>query len=135
MKDMIFKYPLNHTEIVLEASFIGEDLVLHLYGGEKPHIGTVILAQPRPSLYRDSRISATSSISILNIVGHKDEYACRKLAEKAAAELQTNVVCTGGIHIDDIAPAQIEQIIKGVDKLSAQMIQQIRFNNPTKSAN
>ena len=131
MKDMRFKYPLNHTEIVLEAFFIGEDLVLHLYGGEKPHIGTVILAQPRLSLCNDGRMSATSSI--LNIVGHKDEYVCRKLAEKTAAELQTNVVCTGGIHIDDIAPAQIEQIIKGVDKLSAQLIQQIRFNQPTKS--
>lgn len=133
MKDMIFKYPLNHIEIVLEATFIGEDLAIYLYGGEKPHIGTVILAQPRPSLCNDGRMSATSSI--LNIVGHKDEFVCRKLAEKAATELRTNVVCTGGIHIDDIAPAQIEQIIKGVDKLSAQMIQQIRFNNPTKSAN
>lgn len=133
MKDMIFKYTLNHTEIVLEASFIGEDLVVHLYGGEKPHIGTVILSQPRPSLCNDGRMSATSSI--LNIVGHKDEFVCRKLAEKAAAELQTNVVCTGGIHIDDIAPAQIEQIIKGVDKLSAQLIQQIRYDNSTKSDN
>lgn len=120
---MIFKYPLYDTEIVLEASFIGEDLVIHLYGGEKPHIGTVVLAQPRSSLCNDGRMSATSSI--LNIAGHKDEFVCRKLAEKAAAELQTNVVCTGGIHVDNITSEQIQRVMDSIGHLSDYLIQHV----------
>lgn len=121
---MILHDALAFTEITLEASFVGDDLVLLLYGGEKPHIGTVVLAQPRPSLCDKSQMSATSSI--LNIVGHKDEYVCRKMAEAVAAKLQTNVVCTGGIHMDDIEAGQIQAIMHAVDKLTKKLIEKLR---------
>ena len=42
-----------------------------LYGGERPHIGCTVMAQPRPSLADPQKMSSTASV--LNLSGHKDE--------------------------------------------------------------
>ena len=46
------KYSKTIAGITIEIceKAIGEDLVLTLSGGEKPHIGCVVQAVPRPSL-------------------------------------------------------------------------------------
>ena len=92
---------------------IGEDLVLTLSGGEKPHIGCVVQAVPRPSLSGDGTISVTSSV--INLTGHKDEFLCRRLAENRCRETGKVVVCTGGVHMDHITGEQIEELLKNID--------------------
>lgn len=79
------------------------------------HIGCCVLAQPRPSLAGDGKVSATSSV--LNVVGHKDEALCRYLAERAAAVHRCNAVCTGGFHVDNMTGAQIEELLAAVKEL------------------
>ena len=91
---------------------IGEDLVITLSGGEKPHIGCVVQAVPRLSLSGDGSVSVTSSV--MNLTGHKDEFLCRRLAEKRCRETGKVVVCTGGVHMDYITKEQIEELIKGI---------------------
>ena len=56
------KYRKTIAGITIEIceKAIGEDLVLTLSGGEKPHIGCVVQAVPRPSLSGDGTISVTS---------------------------------------------------------------------------
>lgn len=84
-------------------------------GGGVSHIGTVILAEPRPSLQEDDRRSATSSV--INRIGHLDEEPVRKNAERLAASLNVPVVVTGGIHVDDIAPERIASVLTDCDRL------------------
>ena len=57
------KYSKTIAGITIEIceKAIGEDLVLTLSGGEKPHIGCVVQAVPRPSLSGDGTISVKSS--------------------------------------------------------------------------
>ncbi len=119
---MIVKAQTDFCEIVMEVSRIGNDVLVTVMGGDSPHIGTVVLAQSRPSLQEKDKLSATSSV--LNLPGHKDECVCRKVAETLASAWNTNVVCTGGIHIDQIEPEQIKKIADAVDELIAQMIQE-----------
>ena len=92
------KYSKTIAGITIEIceKAIGEDLVLTLSGGEKPHIGCVVQAVPRPSLSGDGTISVTSSV--INLTGHKDEFLCRRLAENRCRETGKVVVCTGGVH-------------------------------------
>lgn len=94
---------------------IGKDLVLTLSGGEKPHIGCVVQAVPRPSLSGDGTISVTSSV--INLTGHKDEFLCRRLAENRCRETGKVVVCTGGVHMDHITGEQIEELLKNIDRM------------------
>ena len=77
----------------VRAAFVGEDILVCLQGGERPHLGCVVQTEPRESLTGDGSVSATSSV--LNYPGHKDEVVCRYVAEKISRELKRRVVCTG----------------------------------------
>ena len=106
---------------------IGEDLLLSVEGGQQPHIGCVIQSVPRPSLTGDGSCSATSSV--LNLTGHKDEYLCRKLSEQICTACQTTVVCTGGVHIDQITKEEIADILQAVEEIGETVISKIRKCN------
>ena len=112
MKRKVIKKEIAGICIEIKEEMIGEDIVLMLSGGEQPHIGCVIQAVPRPSLTGDGTISVTSSV--LNLTGHKDEFLCRKLAEKRCRETGKVVVCTGGIHIDHITKKQIKELLENI---------------------
>ena len=72
-------------ELEVSAAFIGEDVLICLKGGERPHLGCVVQTEPRVSLTGDGSVSATSSV--LNFPGHKDEVICRWMAEKVLTEM------------------------------------------------
>ena len=102
------KKELSFSTLYLDLYPVGEDIAAVLYGGDKPHVGCTVLAVPRPSLTGDGSVSCTSSV--LNVVGHKDEYICRYVAEALCKRHGVTVVCTGGFHQDGISPEQIREI-------------------------
>ena len=106
---------------------IGQDLLVSVEGGQKPHIGCVIQSVPRPSLTGDGSYSATSSV--LNLTGLKDEYLCRKLSEQICAACQTTVVCTGGVHIDQITKEEICEIMRIIEDMGNVIIRYIKKRN------
>lgn len=99
---------LSFAELTLEIKSVGEDILILVSGGEKPHIGSAVLAVPRKSLSSDS-ISCTSSV--LNVTGHKDEKICRDLAESFCKKYNAVTVCTGGFHCDNLTAAQIQEVV------------------------
>lgn len=87
---------------------IGCDLLVAVWGGEKPHIGAVAVAQPRSSLRKAQRTSA--SASVFCFAGHKEDQLARGMALGIAAGLNTSVVVTAGMHWDALAPAGIAAV-------------------------
>ena len=85
-------------DIEAGAAKIGEDILLYIQGGDKPHIGCTVMAVPRPSLSGNGERSVTSSV--MNLTGHKDESICRM--ENITAE-QINEV--------RIAAEQLEEML------------------------
>jgi len=102
---------------------IGEDLLVAIWGGEKPHIGAVAVAQPRPSLKDESVVSATASVFCY--LGHKDDIIAKEAAEKLSATLNTNVTLTVGIHWDDIDEAGIKTVLGNSQQLVNMIIEEI----------
>lgn len=100
--------------LTCEKTWIGADLCLCVYGGEKPHVGTVILAEPHSSMHAD-RPSCTCSV--MNIAGHRDDVLLRIIAEKACRKYRCRVVCTGGVHIDDIREDEISALLKEAEEM------------------
>lgn len=47
---------LSFTRIVISVKFVGDDMLIIVEGGDKPHIGTAVLAVPRPSLTDDGSL-------------------------------------------------------------------------------
>ena len=76
------------------------------------------------SLYKGLTGNGTISVtsSILNLTGHKDEALCRRLAEKLCRETGRVVVCTGGFHIDNMKPEQIDEVVKALDGLADEIV-------------
>lgn len=91
--------------LTLTAQRLGQDLCVCLTGGERPHIGAVAVAQPRPSLRNAAENSA--SCSVITLVGHKDDEPARDMALYLASHLNVAVSVACGIHVDDITPAEL----------------------------
>lgn len=86
---------------------MGRDITLAVYGGDTPHVGSVVMATARPSLSGEG-LSATSSV--LNGLGHKDEAVGRLFAEAVAKAKNCTAVCACGIHVDAITHDQLELV-------------------------
>jgi hypothetical protein len=114
---MEFNIDTHEGKYDLSASvrLIGPDLLVAIWGGEKPHIGAVAMSQPRPSLKDPEVTSATASV--FAYVGHKEDELAKAAAEILAATLKTNVVVTAGIHWDNLPPEGIQQVIRNSETL------------------
>lgn len=108
----------------VSAAFVGEDILVCLQGGERPHLGCVVQTEPRESLNGDGSVSATSSV--LNYPGHKDEVVCRYVAEKISRELKRRVVCTGGFHKDGINVDEIREVQMAVEVVTEKLVGRLR---------
>jgi len=101
---------------------IGRDLLVAIWGGEKPHIGAVAVAQSRPSLKDPDVTSATASV--ICYVGHKEDDLVKASAEILAAVLNTRVVVTAGIHWDNLDQKGIDTILKNSKAIVEMILKQ-----------
>ena len=106
--------------ITAEAKIIGPDIIISIWGGTMPHIGSVAVAVPRPSLKMPGAMSATSSV--LNFVGHKDETVSKLFSESIASRLNSNCVAAAGIHITSARCEDIDIIMKNCRILCTRII-------------
>lgn len=109
----------NGLPVFAQLVQMGKDCTICVWGGDTPHVGSVVMSTARPSL-TGSGVGVTSSV--LNGIGHKDEYVARKFAEAAAEKFVCTAVCSCGIHIDGITPAQLREVSAVCDKLLKQVI-------------
>ena len=82
MNDSVLRQELfNGYYVQCEVVEMGKDYMLAVYGGDTPHIGSVVMSIARPSLTGEG-IGVTSSV--INGTGHKDEDIGRWFAESLA---------------------------------------------------
>ena len=117
-------YEAAGAKLTVCAGKIGSDILITVAGGDRPHIGCVVQAVPRPSLSGSGEGSATASV--LNLTGHKDEFLCRKLAEMLCAGLGVTVVCTGVVHIDRITAAQSRELEDIIEILGQELLRKLK---------
>ncbi len=104
-----------------EALCFGTDVLVCLWGGERPHIGAVAAAAARPSLADPTKSSATASV--LTYPGHKEDVVVKMVAEALSARLATNVVVTAGIHWDHLPPEGIAAITDRCREITELLLQ------------
>ncbi len=128
---MQFHVATTEGEYDIEAYVrsIGEDLLVAISGGEKPHIGAVAVAQPRPSLKDPAVTSATASV--ICYVGHKEDDLAKQAAEKLAARFNTHVVVTAGIHWDNLSEEGIQRVVRHTRMLLDLVMDRIEAESPS----
>ncbi len=102
-------YIVKEEHFALEASIAVScgGISIYLCGGDRPHIGTAVLAEPRKSLTGQGW-SCTSSV--LNFCGHKDEDFARVLAETVCRKFRLPVNVCAGVHIDCATKEQLDEM-------------------------
>jgi gallate decarboxylase subunit D len=111
----IFKTQEGNFDLTASVMKVGQDVVVVIFGGERPHIGAVALADPRQSLKDPEKISATASV--LCLLGHKEDAIVKSASERLAAVTNRPVVVTAGIHWDNLRAPDLDQIMKNVEIL------------------
>jgi gallate decarboxylase subunit D len=111
----------EEEDLVVEARAvrIGADILVYIWGGDRPHIGAVAAAQPRPSLADQNRRSATCSV--LTYLGHKEDEVVKSVSEHLSAALDTHVVVTAGIHWDNLNHNEIGVIGFRIEEITRQL--------------
>lgn len=121
------EFSLNTTEEAYNlegfVKEIGQDLLVAMWGGERPHIGAVAVAQPRPSLRDESAVSATASVFCY--VGHKEDGIAKEAAERLSAALNRNTTVTVGIHWDNIDEAGIRAVLEHSRRLVTMILDEM----------
>jgi hypothetical protein len=111
-------------QIEAEVLQVGEDIVLSIWGGTKPHIGALALAIPRASLKDPSLISST--VSVLARLGHKEDGIVKRVSEKVSARLNKVVAVSAGMHWDRLPDDDIRLVQVACDELVEKVIGELR---------
>lgn len=97
-----------------------DGIMLLLCGGDKPHIGTVVMSCSRPSIKGREAISCTTSV--INRLSHKDDIILVPLAEAICKKADTVVVASGGVHIDGAEESDIKRLMNNMEILTKEIL-------------
>lgn len=87
----------------------GDDIVLFLGGGEKPHIGSVVLCEPG----KKTRVITRET--------HLDWIVGKPIAEKVCRKRKKPVLCVAGVHLDNASKKEIELLKENCRKLAEKL--------------
>ena len=92
-------------KVWLKKLEIGDDKVYILGGGEKPHVGGLVICEPGKK---------PQSISLGT---HHDCAVLKPIAKAACKKYDTTAVAIGGIHINNASKEEINIILKNCKEL------------------
>ena len=95
--------------VTLEEKKIGKDILYILSGGEKPHIGGVVICE------------IENDPQVISLGSHFDHIVLEPIAKKGCEKNQTTVVAIGGIHIDNATKKEIDIIINHCNFIQKQL--------------
>ena len=92
-------------KVFLEEKKIDEDIIFILGGGERSHIGGVVICEPG------------KKSQVIRLEGHYDDIVLKPIAEAACKKYKTKVVSVGGVHVDDASKEEIDLLVKNCKEL------------------
>ena len=92
-------------KVFLEKKKNGEDLIYILGGGERSHIGGVVICEPG------------KKAQSVRLKGHYDDIVLKPIAEVACKKYNTKVVAVGGVHVDNASQEEIDLLVRNCKDL------------------
>ncbi|MGB9804576.1 hypothetical protein [Desulfofundulus sp.] len=123
IKNLFFAAGKGKHRVELRATLTEEGIMVSLLGGEKPHIGAVVLSIPRPSMAEPGRVSCTSIV--VPRLGHKDDELAKPLAEELAKACDQPVVMVAGVHVEKAQAEDIDLLIKNSNEALQHLLKTI----------
>jgi hypothetical protein len=98
-------YGEGKYKVFLEEKKIDDDLIYILGGGERSHIGGVVICE------RDREPQ------VIRLEGHYDDIVLKPIAEAACKKYNKRVAAIGGVHVDNASEEEIELLVKNCKEL------------------
>ncbi len=92
-------------KVYLKEERIGDGRVYILGGGERSHIGGIVVCEPG------------KKTQVIRLEGHYDYIVLQPIAEAACKKYNVKVVALGGIHIDNASKEEIEKLVENCKEL------------------
>lgn len=108
------EYGKGRHRVWAEAISAGEDLVIFIGGGERPHVGSLSLA------------SAGGAPLSASIPGHKDYLVSSRAARRVEQETGRTCVVVAGLHVEGASESDIELLLDNAEKCLGLLMPKIR---------
>jgi hypothetical protein len=92
-------------KIFLEKRELDRNIVYILGGGERSHIGGIVICEPG------------KKPNVIRLKGHYDDVVLRPIAKEACKKYKTTIVAVGGVHVDNASKEEIEILVKNCKEL------------------
>ena len=92
-------------KVFLQEKKLDDDLIYFLGGGEKSHIGGVVICEPG------------KKTKVVALEGHYDYIVLKPIAEVACKKYNKRVAAIGGIHVDNATKEEIDILVKNCKEL------------------
>ena len=92
-------------KVFLEEKKLDDDIIYILGGGEKSHIGGVVICEPG------------KKSQVIRLDNHYDYIVLQPIAEAACKKYNTKVVALGGVHVDNASKEEIGILVENCNNL------------------
>lgn len=113
---------LSRYYVEVSAHVMEDSISLEITGGEKPHVGCVVLAMPEDDSARGC------DLKMLTVPEHKDHLLAGPLAEELCRKTGYTVSVSAGIHIDNAKADEIRILIDNARKALDIVIAEIKID-------
>lgn len=110
----VFTVGEGRYQLLAEAVLYDDSVLVHLSGGERPHVGAAAAAAPG------------QGAQCLSFPGHREGEWAARFAGLLAEGLSRNAVVTAGVHIEDAERWEIERLTIEAERLFGQILAAIR---------
>jgi hypothetical protein len=93
-------------KVWLKEEMLSQERLYILGGGERSHIGGVVVMEPK------------SDPETMKLEGHYDHIVLERIARAACEKYNTRVVVVGGVHVDNATKDEIEILVKNCKELA-----------------
>ncbi len=87
-------------KVFLEEKKLDDGIIYILGGGEKSHIGGVVICEPG------------KNPQVIRLEGHYDDIVLKPIAEAACQKYKKKVVAIGGVHVDNASKEEIDILVE-----------------------
>ncbi|MCK4996270.1 MAG: hypothetical protein KAR55_05210 [Thermoplasmatales archaeon] len=96
-------------KVFLEKKEIDNDLIYILGGGERSHIGGVVMCE------------LDKEPQIIRLEGHYDDIVLKPIAVTACKKYNKKVAAIGGVHVDNATEEEINLLVKNCKDLAEKL--------------
>lgn len=116
---LFFTSKKGPLQIDLQCLPVGRDFQVFITGGAE-HVGATAIGV----CY--DRDGGGSNASTIAVSGHREDELAGSVARRLSRALKTTVAVTAGIHFENLAKEDIEEILSLVDQLTERLINRLQ---------